>query len=145
MQYWFKVLLFLGLLLILPVRALLYLSTRNPYLSELQFLGAVGVCAFLVSLITFKTYQYDKKQAKAGAWRISENSLHLLELMGGWPGALLAQLRFRHKTAKSSFKFTYWMIVVLYQYTAFDLVQQFTWSRFFYTWVKGLVETHLLK
>jgi uncharacterized membrane protein YsdA (DUF1294 family) len=45
---------------------------------------------------------------------VSENTLHLLELVGGWPGALLAMKLFRHKTRKLSFLLVTWAIVALH-------------------------------
>ncbi|WP_153605141.1 DUF1294 domain-containing protein, partial [Pseudomonas aeruginosa] len=41
--------------------------------------------------------------------------LHLFELLGGWPGALVAQQVFRHKTRKLSFQLVFWGIVLLHQ------------------------------
>ena len=38
--------------------------------------------------------------------------LHLLDLFGGWPGGLLAQDVFRHKSSKSEFQWIYWGTVV---------------------------------
>jgi uncharacterized membrane protein YsdA (DUF1294 family) len=37
--------------------------------------------------------------------------LHLLELCGGWPGALIAQHWVRHKVGKLSFQIIFWLIV----------------------------------
>jgi uncharacterized membrane protein YsdA (DUF1294 family) len=48
-----------------------------------------------------------------GAWRTAENRLHVLALLGGWPGALIAQQVLRHKSRKASFRFTFWVTVVL--------------------------------
>ena len=44
-----------------------------------------------------------------------EVRLHLFELLGGWPGALVAQQAFRHKTRKLSFQLVFWGIVLLHQ------------------------------
>ena len=63
------------------------------------------------SSITYGLYALDKIRAQQGEWRISENTLHLLELAGGWPGALLAQEYVRHKTVKTSYQFTFWFMV----------------------------------
>lgn len=60
-------------------------------------------------------YWRDKHKARADQWRIPENVLHALELAGGWPGALLAQQVFRHKTRKLSFQLVFWIIVLLHQ------------------------------
>jgi uncharacterized membrane protein YsdA (DUF1294 family) len=63
-------------------------------------------------LITVVVYHHDKCSAKTGAWRISENTLHALEIFGGWPGAFLAQFFFRHKLKKASYQITFWAIVI---------------------------------
>ncbi|MGG5289298.1 DUF1294 domain-containing protein [Pseudomonas shirazensis] len=68
-----------------------------------------------VSLISLLLYWQDKQQARTQAWRTPEKVLHASELLGGWPGALLAQQLFRHKTRKLSFQLTFWAIVALHQ------------------------------
>ena len=67
----------------------------------------------LISLVTFVVYAHDKSAAGKGAWRTPESTLHLLSLMGGWPGALVAQHRLRHKSSKASFRAVFWMTVLL--------------------------------
>src|SRR5690606_2540688 len=69
----------------------------------------------LVSLFSFCQYWLDKQSAQKGRWRTPENSLHIAELLGGWPGALVAQQVFRHKTRKASFQLVLWLIVALHQ------------------------------
>ena len=65
------------------------------------------------SLITFTMYAVDKSAAKKGAWRTQESTLHLLSLVGGWPGALIAQQKLRHKSKKQSFRSVFWATVFL--------------------------------
>jgi uncharacterized membrane protein YsdA (DUF1294 family)/cold shock CspA family protein len=65
------------------------------------------------SAVTMLTYRLDKLKAKRGDRRIPENTLHLLGLIGGWPGALLAQQVFRHKNRKVSFQIFFLMTVVI--------------------------------
>jgi len=65
------------------------------------------------SLLTFIVYALDKSAAKEGAWRTQESTLHLLSLAGGWPGALIAQQKLRHKTQKQSFRSVFWITVLL--------------------------------
>lgn len=63
----------------------------------------------------FALYWQDKRRAARGDWRTPEARLHLFELLGGWPGALIAQQVFRHKTRKISFQLLFWGIVLLHQ------------------------------
>ncbi len=67
----------------------------------------------VVSIITFTVYAIDKSAATKGTWRTSESTLHLLSLVGGWPGALVAQQKLRHKSKKQFFRFVYWITVAL--------------------------------
>ncbi|WP_024646049.1 DUF1294 domain-containing protein [Pseudomonas syringae] len=73
-----------------------------------------------MSLLAFVLYRRDKRQAGNGGQRTPENVLHSLELLGGWPGALLAQQMFRHKTRKVSFQVVFWLIVAVHQALWFD-------------------------
>jgi uncharacterized membrane protein YsdA (DUF1294 family) len=65
------------------------------------------------SVGTFVAYAFDKSAAQSGRWRTSERTLHLLALVGGWPGALIAQRVFRHKSRKPSFQAGFILTVVL--------------------------------
>ena len=67
----------------------------------------------VASLLTFLMYAVDKSAAQKGAWRTKESTLHLLSLVGGWPGALVAQEILRHKSKKQSFRFVFWCTVLL--------------------------------
>lgn len=69
----------------------------------------------LASLLAFGAYALDKSRALNDGWRTRESSLHMLELLGGWPGALLAQQLFRHKTRKWSFQLVCGSIILLHQ------------------------------
>ena len=65
------------------------------------------------SLLSFAVYALDKAAAQRGGRRTPENTLHMLALVGGWPGAMVAQQRLRHKTKKESFRLVFWITVVL--------------------------------
>lgn len=95
-------------------------------LATAAFVAAIAVAALLghlpawvavlygvVGLVCFLAYTLDKAAAVAGRWRISEATLILLGLAGGWPGALVAQETLRHKTAKASFRTLFWGSVLL--------------------------------
>ena len=74
-------------------------------------IGIVGIYLTL-SLLSFIAYAIDKSAAKRGKWRTKESTLHLLALMGGWPGALFAQNLLRHKSVKASFRNVFWLTVI---------------------------------
>jgi len=65
------------------------------------------------SLFTFIMYAADKSAARKGNWRTKESTLHLLSLAGGWPGALIAQQKLRHKSKKQSFRSVFWVTVLI--------------------------------
>lgn len=73
----------------------------------------VALLLGVLSLVTFVAYAADKLAAKKGTWRTPERTLHILSLAGGWPGALLAQHWFRHKTKKTAFQLVFRITVVL--------------------------------
>ncbi len=66
-----------------------------------------------LSAVVFVFYALDKTKARRGAWRISERTLHFLALIGGWPGAAIAQQTLRHKTQKRSFQIIFWLTVMM--------------------------------
>ena len=66
-----------------------------------------------MSLATFVAYALDKKAAATSGWRIAEGSLLALGLACGWPGAIVGQQLFRHKTVKTSFQVVFWVTVVV--------------------------------
>jgi uncharacterized membrane protein YsdA (DUF1294 family)/cold shock CspA family protein len=66
-----------------------------------------------VSIMTFIAYAFDKSKAQRSEWRTQESTLHLLALLGGWPGAALAQQLLRHKSKKKQFRVTFWFTVFI--------------------------------
>lgn len=67
-----------------------------------------------MSLLCLAAYALDKRAARRGARRTPEATLHLLELLGGWPGALLGQRLIRHKNSKLRYQIVFWGIVALH-------------------------------
>jgi uncharacterized membrane protein YsdA (DUF1294 family)/cold shock CspA family protein len=65
------------------------------------------------SVVCFVVYVVDKSAAVAGRWRVSESTLIFLGLVGGWPGAIVAQQVSRHKSNKVAFRSAFWGSVVL--------------------------------
>ena len=91
----------------------------------------------LASVASFLMFWSDKNSAQKGRWRTPENTLHAAELVGGWPGTLIAQQLFRHKTRKASYLVTLWLIIALHQLVWLDkLVLD---GRFVWHWLAPLL------
>lgn len=73
----------------------------------------VGLAYGCMSLLTYAVYALDKSAARRRRHRVPERTLHLLALFGGWPGALFAQQRLRHKSRKTVFLRLFWLTVLL--------------------------------
>jgi uncharacterized membrane protein YsdA (DUF1294 family)/cold shock CspA family protein len=95
--------------LAIPIFALIFtvvmVAWRPPIAFGLVYIGA--------SLVAYIAYALDKSAAVRGQWRTPEKTLHTLALVGGWPGALLAQQVLRHKSSKAEFRWFFWTTVVL--------------------------------
>lgn len=66
------------------------------------------------SLAAFILFAFDKRAAQRGRWRIPESTLHAVELLGGWPGALAAMKFLRHKSAKRMYQVITILIILLH-------------------------------
>ncbi|MEA3586888.1 cold shock and DUF1294 domain-containing protein [Pseudidiomarina sp. 1APP75-27a] len=112
------------------VIALIYLAAIFYY----AFIGRIWYgypfIAAAMSVVTYMAYARDKYAAEASYRRTAESTLQLLALIGGWPGALIAQQQFRHKTRKLSFRVVFWLVVLA------NLV--FVWSAI--VGLKGILE-----
>lgn len=98
----------------------------RPIIAALGFLGLVGIFVLVgkipavlfggylvMSALTLLAYAFDKSAARNNRWRTQESTLHMLALAGGWPGALLAQRLFRHKSKKQAFRSAFWFTVAV--------------------------------
>ena len=101
-------------------------SSAWSILVAVIFLAAAGAAVLVANLpptilliylaasaVTFIAYAIDKSAARKGGWRTKEGTLHLLALVGGWPGALVAQSVLRHKSRKQPFRVIFWLTVIL--------------------------------
>jgi uncharacterized membrane protein YsdA (DUF1294 family) len=119
-------------------RPLSRFNRRSPY----TFFGAIAVaCSLLLvillvvvtnlnlyiawiigwSIVTFFFYGFDKRRSKGSDERVPEIVLHVLSLIGGFPGGWAGRAYFRHKTLHTSFLITLIISTVLHLGIAFWL------------------------
>lgn len=69
--------------------------------------GFLAIClaayVVLASLLAYVAFAIDRGRADRGEWRIPGATLLTIALLGGWPGAKLAQRRLHHMTGKQPF------------------------------------------
>ncbi len=93
-----------------------------PHVAALLWAGVVGVAVYRdrlpawvgwailgLSACGFVLHAWDKWRATAGGRRVPETLLHTVELLGGWPGALVGRHFVRNKTVKVSYRVVFWL------------------------------------
>ena len=75
--------------------------------------SSFAVWFLLINVLTVVIYGADKTAARKGMRRVPETTLLLYGVVGGWPGSILGQQLFRHKTQKQPFKTWFLMSVVV--------------------------------
>jgi uncharacterized membrane protein YsdA (DUF1294 family) len=93
--------------------AVLFLAVVGDLAARGRLPVVIPALYLAASVAAFIAYGIDKSAAERGAWRTRERTLHLLAVIGGWPGALVAQTVLRHKSRKVSFRFAFWSTVAL--------------------------------
>jgi uncharacterized membrane protein YsdA (DUF1294 family) len=79
---------------------------------ERRLPGWTPLVAIALNSGVFCAYWLDKYAAQKHQWRIKERTLHIMALLGGWPGAGLAQQILRHKSRKESFRQRFQLTVI---------------------------------
>lgn len=78
-----------------------------------QLLYVLPLLYLEASIFTYWLYKADKEAAIARHGnRLAEQSLQLFALIGGWPGAYLAQRQLAHKRSKLSFRREFGFVIV---------------------------------
>ena len=67
----------------------------------------------LINMLTLVMYGADKIAARKGMRRVPEATLLVFGVTGGWPGAIVGQQLFRHKTQKQPFKTYFFLSIVV--------------------------------
>lgn len=92
-----------------------WLEQQHAYaqFKEQTVFTAVIIHLIAINITTFIAYGWDKRAASRADWRVPEKTLHAYAFIGGFPGALIAQKIFRHKTRKKSFRAMMWLIFMI--------------------------------
>ena len=70
------------------------------------------IYVIVINFIAFFAMGIDKYKAKRGSWRISENALLTLVILGGGIGGIMGMYTFRHKTQKLKFSVGFPVILI---------------------------------
>lgn len=104
-----------------PMALEVFLLSLLPVLGSVHWVITIGnpvplILYPLMSWLTYALYAEDKFRAKQKPRRrITEKTLHLCELTGGWIGAFIAQRRLRHKSSKVAYQTTFRAIILVHQ------------------------------
>ena len=82
-------------------------------LEEIFSVKNIIIYLVIINLIAFLAMWLDKRKAEKSKWRIPENSLLLLVLLGGGIGGIAGMYIFRHKTKKLQFTIGLPVITIL--------------------------------
>lgn len=86
-------------------------------------LESISIIIIIINIVTFFVYGIDKYKAKKGKWRIPENSLIGLAIIGGSIGAYLGMRVWHHKTMHLKFKYGIPLIIVIQLVIAYMFVK----------------------
>tara|TARA_Y100000310_G_scaffold261812_1_gene271295 strand:+ start:41 stop:424 length:384 start_codon:yes stop_codon:yes gene_type:complete len=96
--------------------SLLYLALLWLTSWQLNITYFIAGTYSVASLVSFLVYGWDKRLAMQHGEhviRVPERTLHILGLIGGWPGSFIAQQWLRHKSKKRSFIAVLWLTVIV--------------------------------
>lgn len=86
-------------------------------------LESISIIIVIINIVTFIIYGIDKYKAKKGQWRIPENSLIGLAIIGGSIGAYLGMRVWHHKTMHLKFKYGIPLIIIIQLIAAYMFVR----------------------
>lgn len=75
-----------------------------------------------INIVMFFTMLYDKQRAKSHKWRVRENTLFSLAILGGSAGGFLAMFMFHHKNRKPVFYVVYSIGFIIHCFFIYYLV-----------------------
>jgi len=78
-----------------------------------QFVNLWVLISVVLNIGSAVVIWLDKRKAQNGKKRISEHTLLVWAVVGGWPGGLCAMYVLSHKTSKGLFLAKYWLMVLI--------------------------------
>ncbi len=78
----------------------------------IKFFLLLGVYIGLINLLAYGLFRHDKRQAEKRGWRVPENTLLAVAILGGSIGAKWGQYALRHKTRKQPFSLVLNLILI---------------------------------
>ena len=75
--------------------------------------GKIIIYLVIINIIAFLAMGIDKWKAKRDAWRIPEQTLLSLVVLGGGIGGIAGMYTFRHKTQKPRFYIGFPLILII--------------------------------
>ncbi len=87
------------------MESLAHLDSSGAFDAAVALVTPANIVTALIAMnfFAFAAFGIDKARAEEGAWRISEDTLLGLALLGGTPGAYAGRALFRHKSRKQPF------------------------------------------
>ena len=75
----------------------------------------------IINIITFIIYGIDKYKSIKHKYRISENTLIILSIIGGPIGAFFGMITFHHKTQKKKFIILIPLLLIIWVYILINI------------------------
>ena len=95
-------------------------------IKQIFSLQNIAIYLCIINVIGFLAMYIDKRKAKKGAWRISEQALFYITFLGGGIGTILGMYIFRHKTKKLRFTIGFPVIliteIILFSYLIYKYI-----------------------
>lgn len=82
-------------------------------MEEIFNIKNILIYILIINVIGFLAMWLDKRKAEKGAWRIPENTLLWITILGGGIGTIAGMYTFRHKTQKAKFVYGFPLILAL--------------------------------
>lgn len=102
-----------SLLLVMPIVAIIFAPTPYPFWYSLAYILSISIITYIVMQRTYRRSYSTHKLPP-------DSTLHIFELIGGWPGSYVAQHSRTMPGRRLGYRLAYWAIVIIWQTAAID-------------------------